>query len=61
MRDNADHPVVIGNTVLTAVLAGVLGYGAYTKYKAGEFSWKVAGIGAGVLGVFGVADYFATS
>ena len=40
-RDNADNPVVLGNAVLSVALFGALGYGAYVKYRAGEFGWKV--------------------
>jgi hypothetical protein len=60
LRDNSDNPIVIGNAVLSAALFGSLGYGAYVKYRAGEFTWKLVGVGAAVLGVFGVADYYAT-
>ena len=60
IRDNADNPVVLGNAVLTVALFGGLGYGAYVKYRAGEFTWKLVGIGAAVLGAFGLADYYAS-
>jgi hypothetical protein len=60
IRDNSDNPVVLGNAVLSLALFGTLGYGAYVKYRAGEFTWKLVGIGAAVLGAFGVADYYAT-
>ncbi|KAF2664152.1 hypothetical protein BT63DRAFT_443943 [Microthyrium microscopicum] len=60
VRDNADNPVVIGNTLLSVALFGALGYGAYTKYRVGELTWKVVGFGAAILGVFGVADFYAT-
>jgi len=60
LRENADNPVVLGNAILTAALFGGLGYGAYVKYRAGEFSWKLVGFGAAVLGAFGVADYYAS-
>jgi hypothetical protein len=52
--------VVIGNAVLSVALFGALGYGAYVKYRAGEFTWKVVGIGAAILGGFSVVDYYAT-
>jgi Family of unknown function (DUF5353) len=60
LKDNADNPVVLGNAVLTVALFGGLGYGAYVKYRAGEFTWKVVGVGAAVLGAFGLADYYAS-
>jgi len=56
-----DNPVALGNAVIVGVLGTVLGIGAYRKYAAGEFSWRVAGIWAGVVGVFAAADYWATS
>jgi hypothetical protein len=61
IKENADNPVVLGNALLSVALFGALGYGAYVKYKAGEFTWKVVGIGAAVLGAFSVADYYASS
>jgi hypothetical protein len=60
LRENADNPVVLGNAILGVALFGTLGYASYVKYRAGEFSWKLVGIGAAVLGAFGVADYYAT-
>ena len=59
-RQNSDNPVVIGNLVVSAVVATALGVGIYKKYTAGEFSWKVGGIFAGVVGLFGVADYYVS-
>jgi Family of unknown function (DUF5353) len=60
LQDNSDNPVVIGNAVLYVALTGGAGYLAYTRHTAGELSWKVVGLGAAILGVFGVADYYAT-
>jgi len=56
-----DNPVALGNAVVVGVLGTVLGIGAYRKYVAGEFTWKVAGLWAGVVGVFAAADFWATS
>jgi hypothetical protein len=56
-----DNPVALGNAVIVGVLGTVLGIGAYRKYAAGELSWKVAGIWAGVVGLFAGADYYVTS
>ena len=61
MQENSDNPVVIGNAVTIAALGGLLGFGAYRKYTAGELTWKVAGLWAGAVGLFGVADYFVSS
>jgi len=56
-----DNPVALGNAIVVGVLGTVLGIGAYRKYVAGEFSWKVAGIWAGAVGLFAAADVWATS
>ena len=61
IKANADHPVVLGNTVLAVLLVGGLGYVGYTKHRACQLSWKLVGIGAGIVGAFSVADYFLTS
>lgn len=60
MRKNADNPVVISNAVVAAVVAGVLGIGAYRKYTRGELTGKLVAATAGVLGLFGVADYYVS-
>lgn len=60
MQENSDNPVVIGNAVAIAAFGGLLGFGAYKKYTAGEFTWKLAGAWAGVVGLFGVADYYVS-
>ncbi|KAI9688054.1 MAG: Oxidoreductase [Bathelium mastoideum] len=60
LRENSDNPVVIGNAVVIAALAGVLGWGAYKQHQAGQLDWKVAGIGAGAVGLFATADYFVS-
>ena len=61
IKTNADNPVVLGNTVVAMLLASGLGYVGYTKYRAGQLSWKLVGIGAGIVSVFSAADYFLTS
>ncbi|KAL1640475.1 hypothetical protein SLS58_006975 [Diplodia intermedia] len=60
IRDNAGNPVVLGNFVTIGALGAVLGLGAYKKYNAGQLNWKVAGAWAGVVGLFGVADYYVS-
>ncbi|KAK5005129.1 hypothetical protein LTR28_008089 [Elasticomyces elasticus] len=60
MKENSDNPVVIGNAVAMAAFAGVLGVGAYRKYTAGELTWKVAGLWAGVVGLFAVGAYYVS-
>ena len=57
---NKGNPVVIGNVVAIAALGGLLGFGAYKKYNAGELTWKVAGAWAGVVGLFAAGDYYVS-
>ena len=61
IQENSDNPVFIGNAVTIAAFGGVIGYGAYRKYTAGELTWKIAGLWAGAVGLFGVADYYVSS
>lgn len=57
---NKENPVVIVNGILLVVGSAALGYGAYKKYSEGTLDWKVAGITAGAVGAFAVADYYAS-
>lgn len=58
--ENKDNPVVIGNVVVLSALIAGLGAGAYRLNQQGQFTWKVAGIGAGIVGAFAVADYYVS-
>ncbi|QIX01337.1 hypothetical protein AMS68_006854 [Peltaster fructicola] len=60
-EENRNNPVVVGNAVVVTALAGLIGFGAYRKYIAGELNWKVAGTWAGVVGLFAVGDYYVSS
>ena len=60
VKDNRDNPVVIGNAVVWTVMAAALGFGAYKQHSEGKLNWKVAGAWAGVVGLFGTADYFVS-
>ncbi|KAI4734091.1 hypothetical protein E4T50_15373 [Aureobasidium sp. EXF-12298] len=60
VKANSDNPVVIGNTVAAVALGGLLSFGAYRKYTAGELTWKVAGAWAGIVGVFALGDYYTS-
>lgn len=60
VKENSDNPVVIGNAVTIAAVGGLLGFGAYKKYAAGELTWKLAGLWAGAVGLFGVADFYVS-
>ncbi|ORY07401.1 hypothetical protein BCR34DRAFT_20712 [Clohesyomyces aquaticus] len=61
IKDNSNNPVVLGNAITVGVLGTVLGIGAYRKWAGGELSWKVVGAWAGVVGLFGVADYYVST
>jgi F0F1-type ATP synthase assembly protein I len=59
-QKNADNPVVLANAVGAAVLTGVLGIGAYRKYARGELTGKVVAAWMGVVGLFGIGDYYVS-
>ncbi|CAI6334111.1 unnamed protein product [Periconia digitata] len=59
-RANSDNPVVLGNALTVGIFTTVIGVGAYRKYVRDELSWKVVGAWAGVVGLFGVADYYVS-
>ncbi|KAK3076655.1 hypothetical protein LTS18_012420 [Coniosporium uncinatum] len=61
MQENSDNPVVVGNAVVLGLGGAAIGYMAYQKYTAGEFTWKVGGAFAGAVGLFAVADYFVSN
>ena len=60
LQDNRDNPVVIGNAVILVAGSAALAFGAYKKHSEGQLDWKLAGTVAGIVGAFGVADYFAS-
>jgi pyruvate dehydrogenase E2 component (dihydrolipoamide acetyltransferase) len=60
LSENRDNPVVIGNAAIWGIGIIAIGYGAYKKHSEGQLDWKLAGTVAGVVGAFGVADYFAS-
>jgi hypothetical protein len=60
VQKNADNPVVLSNAVGLAVVAGVLGIGAYRKYARGELTGKLVAAWMGVVGLFGVGDYYVS-
>lgn len=59
-RKNADNPVVLSNAVGLAVVAAALSFGAYRKYSRGELTGKVVAAWAGVVGLFGLGDYYVS-
>jgi len=60
LSDNRDNPVVVGNAIIWGVATVAIGYGAYQKHSEGKLDWKLAGTVAGIVGAFGVADYFGS-
>lgn len=57
-KENSNNPVVIGNVVVMGALAAVFGTRVYQRWQREGFSWEFAGITAGFVAAFGVADYF---
>jgi protein required for attachment to host cells len=60
VRKNADNPVVLSNAVGLAVVAAALSFGAYRKHSRGELTGKVVAAWAGVVGLFGLGDYYVS-
>ncbi|KAH9880332.1 hypothetical protein IAQ61_000623 [Plenodomus lingam] len=60
IKKNADNPVVLSNAIGLAVVSAVLGVGAYRKYSQGQLTGKLVAAWAGVIGLFGVGDYFVS-
>lgn len=60
VKKNADNPVVLSNAVGLAVVASVLGIGAYRKYSQGQLTGKLVAAWVGVIGLFGVGDYYVS-
>jgi hypothetical protein len=59
-RKNADNPVVLSNAIGLGVVASVLAIGAYRKYSHGELTGKVVAAWMGVVGLFGLGDYYVS-
>ena len=55
---NKGNPVVVGNAVVISAFAGLLGIGAFRMHQQGTLTWKVASAWAGVVGLFGLGDYY---
>ena len=60
MDANKENPIFIVKVVILVVGGVALGLGAYKRYSEGSLDWKVAGITAGAVGAFAVADYYAS-
>ncbi|OAA67097.1 hypothetical protein SPI_01673 [Niveomyces insectorum RCEF 264] len=52
----AAQAVMAGNLVAVVGLGALLGTRAWNLYARGELNWRVAAIGAGVLGALGLAE-----
>jgi hypothetical protein len=52
--------VVLGNALVVGIGGATLGWFAYKKYTANEFSWKLFGGLAAAVGVFAVADVYVS-
>lgn len=57
---NKNNPVVVGNAVVIALGAVLLGTGAYRMHRTNTLTWNVAGAWAGAVGLFAVGDYFVS-
>lgn len=60
LSENRDNPVFIANALIWGIGGLAIGYGAYQKHSEGKLDWALAGSVAGVVGAFGVADYFGS-
>ncbi|KKY35575.1 putative mitochondrial intermembrane space import and assembly protein 40 [Diaporthe ampelina] len=56
LSDGQANALAAANVALVVGLSGVLGYKAWGLHERGQFSWKTAGIGAGIVGVVGVFE-----
>lgn len=56
LSDGQAKGVLAANAAVVAAVAGVLGYKGWGLHQRGQLSWKVAGIGAGILGVVGAVE-----
>ena len=56
LSDGQAKGLVAANVAVVVALAGVFGYKAWGLHERGQFSWRTAGIGAGIVGVVGVVE-----
>lgn len=56
LTDGQAKGLVAVNAAVIAGITAVLGVKAWGLHQQGKFSWKTAGIGAGVVGVVGVVE-----
>lgn len=63
LSEGQSSSIVIANLAAVVGLGAVLGYKAWGLHERGQFSWKTAGLGAGIVATVGVfesvfAQYF---
>lgn len=56
LSDGQANALAAANVAVVVGLSAVLGYKAWGLHERGQFSWKTAGIGAGIVGVVGVVE-----
>lgn len=56
LTDGQAKGLVAVNAAVIAGITAVLGVKAWGLHQRGQFSWKTAGIGAGIVGVVGVVE-----
>ncbi|KAI3393925.1 hypothetical protein diail_3487 [Diaporthe ilicicola] len=56
LSDGQSTALVSVNLAAVVGLSAALGYKGWTLHDRGQFSWKTAGIGAGIVGVVGVVE-----
>ncbi|KAH8774395.1 hypothetical protein F5883DRAFT_546734 [Diaporthe sp. PMI_573] len=56
LSDGQAKGLVAANVAVVVALAGVFGYKAWGLHERGQFSWRTAGVGAGIVGVVGVVE-----
>lgn len=56
LSDGQASALAAANVAVVVGLSAVLGYKAWGLHERGQFSWKTAGIGAGIVGVVGVVE-----
>lgn len=56
LSDGQAKGLAAANVALVVGLGAVLGYKAWGLHERGQFSWRTAGVGAGIVGVVGVVE-----
>ncbi|KUI54929.1 hypothetical protein VP1G_10711 [Cytospora mali] len=56
LSEGQSSGIVVANLAAVVGLSAVLGYKAWGLHERGQFSWKTAGIGAGIVATVGVVE-----